>query len=188
MPNITTFTNNQSLPQFRLNKILAKLPQNTTLKTSEVYFINHKAELSNNSLNKLMTLIKCQLDNSIKLDSSNIIILPRLGTTSPWSSKATEILHRCGLTEIISIEKAIYYQSNTSLLDAINLLHDKMTESVIVDTNLIDSIFSKTFGKSYTEIDILTLGKSHLETINKQMGLALSPDEINYLYDNYTEM
>ena len=63
-----------------------------------------------------------------------------------------------------------------------------MTESVITNVNLIDNMFNKTSGKTYTEIDILTLGKSHLETVNKEMGLALSPDETDYIYNNYTKI
>ncbi len=126
--------------------------------------------------------------NNLTLNHNNILVIPRLGTVSPFSSKATEIAHRCSLNNIKRIEKGLYFQASI-ILDAVYpIIHDKMTESIITDINLFNSIFKQNTSDTYKNIDILTLGKTHLNEVNKTMGLALSTDEIDYLYDNYSKI
>ena len=122
-------------------------------------------------------------------------ITPRLGTISPWCSKATDILHHCGFTDINRIERCYCYQLQTStalvpqqLADIASDCHDKMTESVLYSTQDLNGLFQHHVPQPLHIIDILTRGKLALETVNTQLGLALNTDEIHYLYHAFTQL
>ena len=179
---ISIFISTATIAPFKLKHLLSNLPNGSTLNATEVYLVKHTEALDNNRLTQLLS---AKYVTDIRLDNCNILIIPRLGTTSPWSSKATEIAHNCGFTNLIRIEKANYYQANTNLTQYIEHFYDKMTESYISNTEQISDIFRQLPSKSYTQIDILTKGKAVLIGANQELGLALSDDEIDYLYDNY---
>ena len=122
--------------------------------------------------------------------SENIIVIPRLGTISPWSSKATDIVHLCGMTEIKRIERGIIYHFNrqitkSELFSILKVVMDKMTESHLKDLNDVNFIFDELKPKSFNSIDILTQGKSAINNANIELGLALSGGEIDYLYSRF---
>jgi len=187
MQHTTLVYGKPGLANFKLNKIKAILPKDTTLYTQELYFVLSKTRLSETTLIKLEQLLDGKPAQNIILNTKNILVVPRLGTTSPWSSKATEIAKRCGLAEVMRIEKGLYYQANTSLQSVFTLIHDRMTESIIDHQNSLDQLFVEPSSTSYLEIDILTQGIELLNTINQQNGLSLSPNEIDYLYTTYTQ-
>ncbi len=185
------------LSNFKLKSLEDTLLLNTTnannyLVAKEIYFILHDKKLSNSTLIKLYQLLNGNYNTSkIILNNSNVIIAPRIGTISPWSSKATEIAKRCGIDDINRIEKGVYYQSTISLNPVLNMIHDKMVESIINSPKILNSFFNQhTLSKNRTflEIDILNQGKSALNTANINLGLALAPNEIDYLYDNYKKI
>ncbi len=125
--------------------------------------------------------------------SHSFIVTPRLGTISPWSSKATDILHNCGLTDIQRIERGIAWQVSGNLTteqmtQAQALLHDRMTESVLTKTADLSQIFQHQPAKPLRLIPMLAQGQQALETANKEMGLALSDDEISYLFEAFTAL
>lgn len=187
-----TCLSNVKLKSLRDNLLPNALGANNYLVAKEIYFILHEKNLSNDTLIKLYQLLNGN-DNTAKiiLDNSNIIIAPRIGTISPWSSKATEIAKRCGINDITRIEKGIYYQSTIPLNPILNMIHDKMVESIINTPNTLDSFFNQhnlSKNRTFLEIDILNQGKSALNTANINMGLALAPNEIDYLYDNYQKI
>ena len=187
MLNIICMHGKNSLSKFRLSKIENLLKKPVT--THEVYFITSQQELDNDILNKLEQLLDAKLDlTPTLLNHTNLLVTPRLGTVSPWSSKATEIAHRCGLNNVLRIEKTILYKSPVDLSPIFDLIHDRMTESVITDITDINKLFITHDSHSYAEIDILTNGKKGLMVANQQMGLALSDDEIDYLFTNYTNI
>ncbi|MFM2486419.1 phosphoribosylformylglycinamidine synthase [Celerinatantimonas yamalensis] len=124
-----------------------------------------------------------------------VLVTPRPGTISPWSSKATNIAHNCGLTEIVRIERGIaYYVSVAEPLSDANrqtlsaLIHDRMMESVFDSFEQAQSLFSHAEPAPVRAVDIVNGGKAALEQANIELGLALADDEIDYLIDNFQKI
>ncbi|WP_338849313.1 phosphoribosylformylglycinamidine synthase [Massilia sp. W12] len=130
-------------------------------------------------------------------------VIPRLGTISPWASKATDIVHNCGLTHIHRVERAIAYRielkagllgssigagklSSAQWQQVCALLHDRMTESVLDDLQQAAALFSRLEAKPLAFIDILQGGRAALAAANTELGLALSEDEIDYLLQAFS--
>jgi len=120
----------------------------------------------------------------------DFLVLPRPGTISPWSSKATDIAHNCGLTKIKRIERGIHYQ--LQVVDASRqrdeievLLHDRMTEAVFETIQDCEQLFTEHEPRPLNEVDLLGGGQAALSKSNVELGLALSDDEIEYLVDAY---
>jgi phosphoribosylformylglycinamidine synthase len=120
-------------------------------------------------------------------------IVPRPGTISPWSSKATDIAHNCGLSGIKRIERGIHYRlqltgSEQSQADIESLLHDRMTEQVFASLQECEQLFIEHQPRPLSEVDIASGGSRALEKANTDLGLALSDDEIEYLLDAYKNL
>lgn len=122
-------------------------------------------------------------------------ITPRPGTLSPWSSKATDIAHNCGLTAIRRIERGCaYYVSADQPLteeqhDQVKAqLHDRMTETVFTRPEDASVLFAQADSATFTSVDILGQGKAALQQANASLGLALADDEIDYLFDSFTTL
>ena len=122
------------------------------------------------------------------------LVIPRPGTISPWSSKATDILHNCGLTQIRRIERGTLFtirvknslsETELSLLD--QNLHDRMTQVVITELTDAAKLFASSDPQPFTSVD-LSLGKKALEEANSTMGLALAEDEIDYLFEQFESL
>ncbi len=186
MQHLTVILGKAALSNFRLQKINRLLNTNN-LNTHEMYFIHSKESLTSSTLGQLEQLLNGKLISSIELNKTHLIVSPRLGTVSPWSSKATEIALRCGLNTVKRIERGIYFAGNTDLTPIHNVIHDRMTESILTNTSEINYLFIQTEGTTFQSIDLIKQGKTALEKANTEMGLALSPDEIDYLYTNYTK-
>jgi phosphoribosylformylglycinamidine synthase len=125
------------------------------------------------------------------------LVVPRPGTISPWSSKATEILRNCGLAQVQRIERGVAWQATDADGQALSeaarrqllpLLHDRMTEAVFADETQVDLLFARVEPRPLTSVDLLGSGQAALDQANAELGLALSADEIDYLFDNYTRM
>ncbi len=122
------------------------------------------------------------------LESDTFYITPRIGTTSPWSSKATDIAHVCGLTAITRIERATEWQVSGHSIDGALIgaeLHDRMTESVIAREAELAQIAGRA---SSTPRPLGHVALASLAETSRAMGLALSRDEIEYLVARYTEL
>ena len=123
-----------------------------------------------------------------------VFTLPRFGTTSPWSSKATDIAKVCGLTSIEKIERGVVFtlelkdKDSAPNKEAIEMLYDRMTEVVITDLKQAKEIFSSLKPQPFSDVDILSDGKKALETANIELGLALNNDEIDYLLEQFTKL
>ncbi|MCK5480312.1 MAG: phosphoribosylformylglycinamidine synthase, partial [Gammaproteobacteria bacterium] len=129
--------------------------------------------------------------------AGSMVVIPRPGTISPWSSKATDIVHNCGLENVLRVERGIVYtlelEAGTELsapqrTAILPLLHDRMTETVVFDVNDTDVLFRHATPAPSQSIDILTGGRAALETANRNLGLAMSADEIDYLLENFTAL
>jgi len=128
-------------------------------------------------------------------------VYPRLGTVSPWASKATDIAHNCGLTQVRRIERGVRYVvglkrgllGNKKLtkeqVDALaQCLHDRMTQVVVDQDFDVAALFETRQGKPVETVPLMKQGRAALESANVQWGLALSEDEIDYLLASFNEL
>lgn len=188
-----------ALSPFRIEKLLKKaaslqLPQ-TQLYTEHWYFIDTNDHLNEDECEKLQSLLTAQCTGAPEVQHTQQIFLitPRIGTISAWASKATDIVHNCGLKQIERIERGmlVYLTGNLTVSEQqqwMNLLHDRMTESIFTDFKKVNELFSHPKAQTFTSIDILNGDKSQLQRANQKMGLALSENEIDYLVDNYQKL
>ncbi len=117
-----------------------------------------------------------------------ILAVPRIGTISPWSSKATDIARQCGLPAVRRIERGIAYYTQGapgSRWEIAAVLHDRMTESVLDTVDAAEQLFRHVAPRPLVAIDLLAHGRAALAEANRSMGLALSADEIDYLLENF---
>ncbi|WP_330926421.1 phosphoribosylformylglycinamidine synthase [Candidatus Sororendozoicomonas aggregata] len=118
--------------------------------------------------------------------------VPRFGTISPWSSKATNIAHNCGLEAVKRIERGIacYVTSGEPLTDEETaqvsaVLHDRMTEVVLSSFDEAKALFAEAEPEPLTTVAVLSQGDEALKEANTRLGLALADDEISYLVESY---
>ncbi|MBF6058290.1 phosphoribosylformylglycinamidine synthase [Thiomicrorhabdus heinhorstiae] len=178
---------------YRLNQLLNKLQAVATISDVQsqfVYFVDTSADLNADEIARLNTLLnKDAADKSGELGADSCIVTPRIGTISPWSSKATDITHTCGIDTVLRIERGIVYHfsgakaEDKSALEAV--VHDRMMETVSHDFDSLENLFSHQSPKPMTTVDVLGGGRDALALANKEMGLALSDDEIDYLIDAF---
>ncbi len=123
-----------------------------------------------------------------------IVVVPRPGTITPWSSKATDILHNCGLTAIDRLERGVVWQPmrrggaplSVEQLGRLGaLVHDRMTQTVLAQPEDATALFQHAEPTPLAGFDILGQGRTALESANLTLGLALSPEEIDYLLDSF---
>ena len=120
------------------------------------------------------------------------IVVPRIGTISPWSSKATDIAALCGMGDLVRLERGVVYHisgvAHEDHTAAASLIHDRMTESVLSDVNELKSLFAHHSPAPLVTIDLLSGGRAALATANRELGLALAEDEIDYLLENFIRL
>ncbi len=189
---------NSALSAFRLEKLRAALnavaPDVTLVDTRHCYF-------SALGVTELDTAQAGLLDKVLGLDATagepageltRVLVVPRLGTISPWSTKATDIAQHCGLTGVERIERGVIYYLKTALSElekVLPLLHDRMTESVLDSVaDAATRIFRHGKSQALSSVDILKGGAEALSAANRDMGLALSGDEIDYLVENFKKL
>ncbi len=126
-----------------------------------------------------------------------LVVTPRPGTISPWSSKATDILRNSGISVLRRIERGVAYRvcdpqgaalSGQALSAVLPLLHDRMTETVMDSLAGAEALFQHVPPRELTSVDVLAGGRAALAAANRSLGLALSDDELDYLVDNFTRM
>lgn len=121
--------------------------------------------------------------------AATLVVLPRLGTISPWSSKASDIAASAGLTAVRRIERGVvYYLGADGPIDearAAALLHDRMTEVVVSSLAAADALFTAGRPRPQVDVDLLGGGPAALQEANRALGLALAPGDIDYLVDQY---
>jgi phosphoribosylformylglycinamidine synthase len=181
--------------QRQLTSISAKIQD---FSAKYVHFVQTSCDLGPQDHAKLEALLAYSSSEDFSLFSKidlQILITPRFGTISPWSSKATDIAYNCGLKNIKRIERGTLYEF--SLHSAIdqneinqisNQLHDRMTESVSYDLEKAHSLFVDEAKRELVEIKLGTKAKQELLRANQEMGLALADDEIDYLIEKYQQL
>jgi len=122
-------------------------------------------------------------------DGQVFVVVPRLGTISPWSSKATDIVHHCGLDAVERIERGIAFRVAGGSLPRQMLagpLHDRMTETVLDSLEAAERLFHEVAPAPLATVDVMGGDRAALERANRDMGLALSADEIEYLFEAFS--
>ncbi len=122
-----------------------------------------------------------------------VLAVPRPGTISPWSSKATDIAHNCGLGKVRRLERGVAYYletgggalSDDELSGAAALLHDRMTQVALFDMADAACLFHHAEPRPFTTVDVVGSGREALIKANAELGLALSEDEIDYLVESF---
>ncbi|MDO9285469.1 MAG: phosphoribosylformylglycinamidine synthase, partial [Aquabacterium sp.] len=139
-------------------------------------------------------------------DGALVVVMPRLGTVSPWASKATDIARNCGLA-LHRVERVTEYRlllktglvsgllgsaarplTEAELQACAALLHDRMTESVAFERDAARHLFDEQAAEPLAHVDVLGAGRAALVAANTEFGLALSGDEIDYLVDAFTRL
>ena len=194
MSVITALRGASALSLFRIQKLAQKaaalgLPQ-AEISSEYWYFVSSPAPLDAAQTEKLQALLSAVRVDTPAAGQSLFLITPRIGTISPWSSKATDIAHNCGLDGVERIERGMAVYVSGSLhgnerAQWASLLHDRMTESVLPDFQSAEQLFAAHEDQSFDTVDVLGGGRAALEAADKNMGLALSSDEIDYLVENY---
>ncbi|MCL4986792.1 phosphoribosylformylglycinamidine synthase [Neisseria meningitidis] len=186
-----------ALSDFRVEKLLQKaaalgLPE-VKLSSEFWYFVGSEKTLDAATVEKLQALLAAQSVEQTPKAREGLhlfLVTPRLGTISPWASKATNIAENCGLAGIERIERGMAVWLEGALTDEQKqqwaaLLHDRMTESVLPDFQTASKLFHHLESETFSTVDVLGGGKEALVKANTEMGLALSADEIDYLVENY---
>jgi phosphoribosylformylglycinamidine synthase len=123
-----------------------------------------------------------------EIAGQRLLVVPRVGTISPWSSKATDIAHICGLASVRRIERGALYTVAGEIADEGALrraLHDRMTESMLDPADDIVRLFLHASPRPLATVPLGAAGRAALEEANAILGLALAADEIAYLVDHY---
>ena len=188
-----------ALSPFRVEKLLASLPKTLAgaiaLDTRFVHFVAASAALDPQQTRVLEKLLTYGTPARGEPRGDLLLVLPRFGTVSPWSSKATDIVHNCGLGGIVRVERGIAYYidsrqalSQDARREIERAIHDRMTEVVVEDFAQAARLFEHARPQPLSTVDILAGGRAALEQANVGMGLALAPDEIDYLLENFTKL
>ncbi len=189
-----------ALSPFRLGQLLERLrsvvPELAACEAHHVHFVHLDAALDAREQHRLERLLDYgETAAALPVAGTLFVVTPRLGTVSPWSSKATDIAHNCGLTKVDRIERGtVYHLQGVDALDPDHwrrvaaLLHDRMTEMVLPDLEQAEALFQHHDPAPLRVIDLSGDPRAALVRANQEMGLALAPDEIDYLAASYAEL
>jgi len=185
---------------FRLKQLLLKLQKLDSaidaIGARYTHFVDSNKSLNEKELNTLRCLLVYGPDWDIGSDDGEkIIVIPRIGTISPWSSKATDIALLCGLSSIQRLERGVIYtiayKNSVQRKDLSCLsepLHDRMTQTMIFNEKDANVLFQVQKPKALSSIPVLSEGLVALERANAELGLALSKQEMEYLIGNFEKI
>jgi phosphoribosylformylglycinamidine synthase len=198
-PTILNLRGPVALSAFRVEKLLTTLrarhPQIRAIHAEFVHFVSVSRPLNANEKAVLEKLLTYGNAASVVPNTAPILVIPRVGTISSWASKATDIAHNCGLEAISRIERgtAYFVESDAPLTEAVRAgviaaMHDPMTEAVRFSFAEAAELFAAQPPKPLETIAVQRDGKAALAKANTDMGLAMSADEIDYLFDYYARI
>ena len=188
-----------ALSRFRLDKLLASLrlldPRVDSLAAHFHHFIDLARPLSNAESAVLARLLESDVAPPLPVTGQRLVAIPRPGTISPWSSKATDIAHVCGLNSVHRIERGTVFTlgSRATLeVEALQRLaaavHDRMIEAVVLELGAAAALFRDETPRPLAEVPLGSDGRSALGRADARLGLALSSDEIDYLLAAYARL
>ncbi|WP_409276571.1 phosphoribosylformylglycinamidine synthase [Pseudomonas defluvii] len=184
-----------ALSAFRHGKLIEQLSQKVPavsgLYAEFAHFAEVDGDLTADQQQVLARLLKYGPSVPVQEPTGRLfLVVPRFGTISPWSSKASDIAHNCGLTNIQRLERGIAFYVSGELSEAdvvavADVLHDRMTQLVLSKLEDAAGLFSHAQPKPLTAVDVLAGGRAALEKANVELGLALADDEIDYLVNAF---
>jgi len=187
------FKGNKAFTVFRSERILLRLKKKQesiqNFSADLFYFVQAKRPLSSLEIEQLAVFLPKSQFITLPKEQKGVFIVPRLGTISPWSSKATEIAQTCGLEFVERIERGIHYQFSgvvaqrfPCLLDEI---YDPLIESAVFEVSNLQTIFDESVPGPLKEVELQPNAVEALRAVNQQWGLALSNNELSYLASTY---
>ncbi|MGA3250843.1 MAG: phosphoribosylformylglycinamidine synthase, partial [Paraburkholderia sp.] len=209
MAHFSCFPGASALSDFRQTRLLETLtridPNITGVRGQYLHFINSQTPLADDDSAKIEALMHYGdpfAEAKERGGAETFLVVPRFGTVSPWASKATDIAHHCGLTQVRRIERGVEYTvtlksgllggkkalSDQAREAVVAALHDRMTESVAPSRDHAMHLFDELPAKPLQTVDVLGHGRGALEAANAELGLALAEDEIDYLVDAFTKL
>lgn len=189
----------RALSDFRAARVLAALQRVSSnieaVSGRFVHFVYASRELTKAEEERLASLLTYgDAAEDVRADLA-FMVVPRLGTISPWASKATDIVKNCGIEGVLRVERGTVYSlalkaplTEEEAAQAAGVLHDRMTESVVARDFPAENLFVELEGRPMATVALVEEGRPALERANVEMGLALSPDEIDYLTDAFTKI
>ncbi|HEX6321379.1 MAG TPA: phosphoribosylformylglycinamidine synthase, partial [Burkholderiales bacterium] len=187
MPHLLQLRGPRALSEFRLAKLLASLqkldPGLRSVAAEYRYFVQAGREPSAAERRLLERLLDDGTSMLPATQGEALLVVPRLGTISPWSSKASDIARNCGLASVIRIERGKVFYLAGATRDVGALLHDRMTETVLRSFDEAARLFDRVEPRPLETIPVERIGEA-----NRRLGLALSDDEIEYLESAYRRM
>jgi phosphoribosylformylglycinamidine synthase len=193
-----------ALSAFRAARLVQRLqaaePRIVAVSAQHVHFVHAERELDEFETARLRALLDYGDAADPPAGNVSVLVVPRLGTISPWASKATDIAHNTGLAVIRRIERGTRFSVVLKrgllegALDAATrdrvaaALHDRMTESVVDSAVDPSRLFVELDGRPLQTVAVLAHGRAALDEANHSLGLALSDDEIDYLVDAFTQL
>ena len=201
-PAFLSLRGSPALSQFRLDKLYASLknsaPSITHVYAEFVHFAFSDNALDETQQNTLQQILTYGPQANLEAPAGELfLVIPRIGTISPWASRATDIANNCGLNSLLRLERGISFYVTTGNGNPLTKdeqtalkaqIHDRMTEQVFDDLKDAQKLYHSATPAPLESVDILTGGKSALEKANNELGLALSPDEVDYLLENFTKI
>ena len=202
--HITTFDGSNALSHFRTQQLQPQLQvihdKISGISARFVHLVATDTALDTGLSDKLAALLTYGDPYTGADEGPVIVVSPRFGTVSPWASKATDIAHNCGFV-VKRIERLVEYRLTVKagLLSKVTLtpeqlqqvaalLHDRMTESAMLDRAQAQELFNVLQPAPMDHVDVLTGGREALVKANTQFGLALAADEIDYLVNAFTAL
>jgi phosphoribosylformylglycinamidine synthase len=187
--------------RFRLEKLRADLrarvPAFSDVGSRYIHFVDVDYALTPEQIRVLENLLTYGPSlEAAPLNGQTLLVVPRPGTISPWSSKATDIAHICGLDAVRRIERGVLFTvtresggfDDDELARMARLLHDRMTESVLFSIDEAEGLFARAEPQPLSLVDVLQGGRDALVQADRELGLALSEDEIDYLLESFTSL
>ncbi len=181
--------------EFRRRKLTeqlrARCPAVTSVSVRFVHLVQVTRDLGRAEQALLAALLDYGTSTQAVARSQEVMIVPRIGTISPWASKATDIARICGLP-VHRLERGRLYSiaaqeplEEKSLLELLPLLHDRMVETVVLDAEVPKALFDAHEPRPMTSVDMGQDAAGSLAAANRELGLALSDDEIAYLVEQF---
>jgi phosphoribosylformylglycinamidine synthase len=202
MSEFLALRGSNALSEFRLRKLLSNLKHSVPavhgISAEYWHFVELRQSLPA-PLRGVLESILTYGPSGRKADTSGALLLtvPRPGTISPWASKATDIAHSCGLEAVQRIERGVAWyvrcEGGARLSAKMRSLvlphiHDRMIEAVLDSLESARELFHRHQPKPLATVDLINGGRQAVERANQEMGLALSDDEVDYLFESFSRL
>ena len=195
MSAFTCLLGEPALSDFRKRKLVRRISDATgsesELNAFFVYLVESEEALPDTVIGALQDLLHGEWTPDLDLDGL-LLVVPRLGTQSPWSTKATDIARRCGLGTVMRIERGIAYTlpglTGDARVAASRELYDRMTQSVLESLNEAHALFRHHPPRPLDFVPVSAEGVGALRKADRDLGLALSEDEMEYLVEAFGKM